>query len=79
MLDPPGLEPELRELWHELGQVAVGTLPTWAREMYGFPQPEPDTLEREPVRQLIGAVDVAFESLPGVVEGRERIELRIRG
>ncbi len=79
VLDPPGLEPELRELWHELGQVAVGTLPTWAREMYGFPQPEPDTLEREPVRQLIGAVDVAFESLPGVVEGRERIELRIRG
>jgi hypothetical protein len=47
--------------------------------MYGFPQPQPEALEREPVRQLIGAVDVAFESLPGVVEGRERIELRIRG
>lgn len=78
VLDPPGLEPELRELWHDLGQVAVGTLPAWAREMYGFAQPPPEALEREPVRQLIGAVDVAFETLPGVLEGRERIELRIR-
>jgi uncharacterized protein (DUF2236 family) len=78
VLDPPGLAPELRDLWHELGQVAIGTLPDWAREMYGFEAPPAELLEREPVRQLIGAVDVAFESLPGVIEGRERIELRVR-
>ena len=78
VLDPPGLEPELRELWHDLGQVAIGTLPAWAREMYGFEQPPAEALEREPVRQLIGAIDVAFEALPGVLEGRERIELRTR-
>jgi len=36
-------------------------------------------MEREPVRQLIGALDFAFESLPGVLEARERIELRTRG
>jgi uncharacterized protein (DUF2236 family) len=78
VLDPPGLAPELRDLWHELGQVAIGTLPGWAREMYGFEAPPPELLEREPVRQLIGAIDVAFESLPGVLEGRERIELRMR-
>lgn len=78
VLDPPGLAPELRDLWHELGQVAIGTLPGWAREMYGFPAPPAGLLEREPVRQLIGAVDIAFESLPGVLEGRERIELRMR-
>jgi hypothetical protein len=35
-------------------------------------------MEREPVRQLIGALDIAFESLPGVMEARERIELRMR-
>jgi hypothetical protein len=35
-------------------------------------------MERESVRQLIGAVDLAFESLPGVMEARERIELRTR-
>jgi uncharacterized protein (DUF2236 family) len=77
VLDPPGLAPEMRDLWHDLGQVAIGTLPAWAREMYGFAAPPPELLEREPVRQLIGAMDVAFESLPGVLEGRERIELRI--
>lgn len=78
VLDPPGLDADLRELWHDVGEVAVGTLPRWAREMYGFQEPPAERLEREPVRQLLGALDLAFESLPGVVEARERIELRMR-
>jgi uncharacterized protein (DUF2236 family) len=78
VLDPPDLDDELRDLWHELGQVAIGTLPGWARSLYGFAEPPPELMEREPVRQLIGAVDLAFESLPGVLEARERIELRMR-
>ena len=78
VLDPPGLDTDTRELWHDLGRVAVGTLPAWARSMYGFAEPPPEVMEREPVRQLIGALDTAFESLPGVLEGRERIELRMR-
>lgn len=78
VLDPPDLSEDLRELWHELGQVAIGTLPAWARSMYGFAEPSAELMEREPVRQLIGAVDLMFESLPGVLEARERIELRTR-
>ena len=78
VLDPPGLSPDLRELWHDLGQVAIGTLPDWAREMYGFARPPAESMEREAVRQLIGAVDLMFESMPGVLEARERIELRSR-
>ena len=78
VLDPPDLGADLRDLWHDLGQVAIGTLPRWAREMYGFAEPSAESLEREPVRQLIGAVDLMFESLPGVLEARERIELRTR-
>ena len=78
VLDPPQLEVETRELWHDLGQVAVGTLPDWARQMYGFARPPDDLLEREPVRQLLGALDVAMEGQPGVLEARERIELRMR-
>jgi uncharacterized protein (DUF2236 family) len=78
VLDPPDLDDELRDLWHDLGQVAVGTLPDWARDMYGFAAPPASLLEREPVRQLLGALDVAFESLPGVLEARQRIELRMR-
>jgi uncharacterized protein (DUF2236 family) len=78
VLDPPGLSEETRELWRDLGRVAVGTLPAWAREMYGFAAPPPEVMEREPVRQLLGALDLAFESLPGVLDARRRIELRIR-
>jgi uncharacterized protein (DUF2236 family) len=78
VLDPPELDDELRDLWRDLGQVAVGTLPDWARSMYGYAMPPPETLEREPVRQLLGVLDFAFESQPGVIEARRRIELRIR-
>jgi len=79
VLDPPDLDDDMRDLWRDLGQVAVGTLPDWAREMYGFAAPPPALMERERVRQLLGALDLAFESLPGVIEARQRIELRIRG
>src|SRR5260370_37697554 len=75
---PPGLGEDMRELWHDIGQVAIGTLPGWVRAMYGFGPPDPELMEREQVRQLIGALDLGFESLPGVVEARERIELRMR-
>jgi uncharacterized protein (DUF2236 family) len=78
VLDPPELDAEVRELWRDLGQVAVGTLPEWARSMYGYAAPPPETLEREPVRQLLGVLDYAFESQPGVIEARRRIELRMR-
>ena len=78
VLDPPDLDEEMRDLWRDLGQVAVGTLPDWAREMYGFNKPPTELMEREPVRQLLGALDLAFESLPGVLEARRRIELRMR-
>ena len=78
VLDPPGLDGDMRDLWRELGQVAVGPLPDWAREMYGFAMPPAWLMEREYVRQLLGALDLAFESLPGVLEARQRIELRMR-
>jgi uncharacterized protein (DUF2236 family) len=78
VVDPPDLDDELRDLWHDLAQVAVGTLPTWARQMYGFETPPAQLMERESVRQLLGALDLAFESLPGVLEARQRIELRTR-
>jgi len=78
VMDPPELDNDLRDLWHDLALVAVGTLPDWAREMYGFAAPAPELMERESVRQLLGALDLAFESLPGVLDARRRIELRTR-
>lgn len=78
VLDPPEVQGDLRDLWRDLGQVAVGTLPDWARAMYGFAMPPAELMEREPVRQMLGALDLAFEMQPGVLEARERIELRMR-
>jgi uncharacterized protein (DUF2236 family) len=78
VLDPPDLEGDTRETWRELGQVAVGTLPDWARSLYGFAAPPAETMGRQSVRQLLGVLDVGFESLPGVLEARQRIELRMR-
>lgn len=78
VLDPPGLDEDTRELWHDVGRVAVGSLPEWARSLYGWEMPPAEELEREPVRQLIGVLDLAFESLPGVLGARRRIELRMR-
>ena len=72
------LDADTRDLWRDLAQVAAGTLPEWARDMYGFPAPPTELMERETVRQLLGALDLAFESLPGVLEARQRIELRMR-
>src|SRR5882762_9034450 len=45
VLDPPDLDAEMRDLWHDLAQVAVGTLPDWAREMYGFAAPPAELME----------------------------------
>jgi uncharacterized protein (DUF2236 family) len=78
VLDPPGLDDDSRELWHDAARVAVGSLPGWARDLYGWAAPPAETLEREPVRQLLGVFDLAFESFPGVLEARRRIELRMR-
>jgi uncharacterized protein (DUF2236 family) len=78
VLDPPDLDGETRETWRDIGQVAIGTLPDWARSLYGFAAPPPEALERHAVRQLLGVLDLGFESLPGVLEARERIELRMR-
>ena len=78
VLDPPGLDDATRDLWHDLAQVATGTLPDWARDAYGFATPPPEALEREYVRQLLGMLDLGFESLDGVLEARRRIELRVR-
>ena len=69
----------MRDLWRELGQVAVGTLPARGRDRCTAIRPlRPSLMEREPVRQLLGAIDLAIESLPGVLEARQRIELRMR-
>ena len=36
LLDPPGLDEDIAELWQDIRDAAVLALPGWAREMYGY-------------------------------------------
>ena len=37
LLDPPGLDEDIAEIWQDIRDAAVAALPDWAREMYGYP------------------------------------------
>jgi uncharacterized protein (DUF2236 family) len=79
LLDLPGLDDEMADIWRDLGEAAVASLPEWAACMYGLLPQEPVTPQRrEEVRQLLGVLDALYIGEPGVLEARQRIELRMR-
>jgi uncharacterized protein (DUF2236 family) len=60
LLDPPGLEEEISELWQHIREAAVTALPGWAREVYGCPAPARLTPgRRAEIRQALGLLDAA--------------------
>src|SRR5438046_715229 len=46
LLDPPGLDEDIAELWQDIRDAAVMALPGWAIQMYGYAAPPPLTAER---------------------------------
>jgi uncharacterized protein (DUF2236 family) len=80
LLDPPGLDEAVAEIWRDVRDAAIAVLPRWARQMYGFAAPPPLTSgRRTEIRQSLGVLDAMFLSQPGVLEARQRITLRMRG
>jgi uncharacterized protein (DUF2236 family) len=78
LLDPPGLDEDVAEIWQEVRDGAVGSLPPWARELYGL-EAAPLTEQRcAEIRQALGVLDTVYLGEPGVLESRQRIALRIR-
>jgi uncharacterized protein (DUF2236 family) len=78
LLDPPGLDEDVAEIWKDIRSGAVGALPQWAREMYGY-QCEPLTPDRRnEIRQALGVLDAVYLGEPGVLEARQRIAARVR-
>jgi len=79
LLDQIGLEEDIAELWQDIRDAVIATLPEWAREMYGYPAPAPVTAERRTeIRQALGVLDAVFLAEPGVLEARQRLALRMR-
>jgi uncharacterized protein (DUF2236 family) len=79
LLDPPGLDEDIAEIWQDIRDGAVGALPGWAQEMYGFASPGALTpARRTEIRQALGVLDAVFLGEPGVLEARQRTALRMR-
>ncbi len=78
LLDPPGLDEDMAEIWRDVRDAAVASLPDWAREMYGYDTPPLTDARRTEIRQALGVLDTLFLGEPGVLEARQRITLRVR-
>jgi uncharacterized protein (DUF2236 family) len=78
LLDPPGLDDEVAEIWQDVKEAAVISLPDWARDMYGYSAPPLSGTRRAEIRQALGVLDAVFLGEPGVLEARQRITLRMR-
>jgi uncharacterized protein (DUF2236 family) len=79
LLDPPGLDEDIAEIWQDIRDGTVAALPQWAWQLYGYPAPEALTrARRTEIRQALGVLDVVFLGEPGVLEARQRIALRVR-
>jgi uncharacterized protein (DUF2236 family) len=78
LLDPPGLDPEVAEIWQDVRDATLISLPEWARQMYGYSALELTSARRDEIRQALGVLDAVFLGEPGVLEARQRITLRMR-
>ena|ERR1700722_2479448 len=78
LLDPPGLDEDLAEIWQDIKEGAIASLPDWARALYGY-QAEPLTPgRRTEITQALGVLDAVYLGEPGVLEARQRITARVK-
>ena len=78
LLDPPGVDEEIAEIWQDLCDAAIAVLPEWARQMYGYDAPPLSPERKTEIRQSLGVLDAMFLGQPGVLEARQRITLQMR-
>src|SRR5215470_8478745 len=79
LLDPPGLDEDIAEIWQDIRDGTVAATPEWARDMYGFGPPGALTpARRTEIRQALGVLDAVYLGEPGVLEARQRLALRMR-
>jgi uncharacterized protein (DUF2236 family) len=78
LLDPPGLDEDVAEIWQDVRAGAVASLPPWALALYGWPAEPVTPARRTQIRQALGVLDAVMLGEPGVLEARQRVTLRAR-
>ena len=78
LLDPPGLDEDVAEIWADIKDGVLAVLPAWALQMYGYPPQSLTEARQTEIRQALGVLDAVFLGEPGVLEARQRITLRMR-
>jgi uncharacterized protein (DUF2236 family) len=78
LLDPPGLDDDIAEIWQDIRDGAVSSLPEWAAQMYGYDHTALTPARCTEIRQALGVLDAVFIGEPGVLEARQRIAARVR-
>ena len=78
LLDPPGLDEEVAEIWQDIRDGVVAALPDWAREMCGYQVPPLTPARQTEIGQALGVLDAVYLGEPGMLEARQRITLRMR-
>lgn len=72
-------DPGAAGIWGIVMDAAIASLPDWASALYGQALPAAgETPERSEVRQALGVLDAVFMGEPGVLEARQRLQLRTR-
>jgi uncharacterized protein (DUF2236 family) len=76
LLDTFAADPDFADFWRLLADAAHASMPRWVLDIYGYTgEPRAD---RDEVRQVLGVLDALYLGEPGVLEARQRIELRMR-
>ena len=78
LLDPPGLDEDVAEIFADIRDGAVASLPAWARDLYGYDCAPLTPARAAEIRQALGVLDAVYLGEPGVLEARQRIALRMR-
>jgi uncharacterized protein (DUF2236 family) len=78
LLDPPGLDEDIAEIWQDIRDGVIASLPDWAAEMYGFQREPLSPARQTEIRQALGVLDAVFLGEPGVLEARQRVAARVR-
>src|SRR5262249_12122325 len=79
LLDPPGLDPDIAEIWQDIRDGTTAAMPDWALQMDGYQAPGALTPARRAAsRRPLGVLAVGYWGEPGGREARQRIALRMR-